>query len=195
MTVFSIKSAWKWEIDIIFQMLIGKSVTHSLMRLTSVVLSSWISSITSKISWIVGWPWSNHVCVCVCECASVSICNRFYKLIHWPQKQILVFFLSGNLDFGLEKSRKNHGTFSWWRHQMETFSALLAFVRGIHRSPEKSLHKGQWCRALMFTLICARKSGWVNNREAGDLRCHRAHYDVIVMFWDFCGNPVDGWGI
>ena len=99
MTVFSIKSAWKWEIDIIFQMLIGKSVTHSLMRLTSVVLSSWISSITSKISWIVGWPWSNHVCVCVCECASVSICNRFYKLIHWPQKQILVFFFVRKFGF------------------------------------------------------------------------------------------------
>ena len=24
-------------------------------------------------------------------------------------------------------------------------------------------------------------NGWVNNREAGDLRRHRAHYDVIVM--------------
>ena len=23
--------------------------------------------------------------------------------------------------------------------------------------------------------------GWVNNGEAGDLRRHRAHYDVIVM--------------
>ena len=23
---------------------------------------------------------------------------------------------------------------------------------------------------------------WVNNREAGDLRRHRGHYDVIVMF-------------
>ena len=28
MTVSNIKSVWKWEIDIIFQMLIGKSVTH-----------------------------------------------------------------------------------------------------------------------------------------------------------------------
>ena len=34
----------------------------------------------------------------------------------------------------------------------------------------------------MFTLICARINGWVNNLEAGDLRRHRAHYDVIVMF-------------
>ena len=24
-------------------------------------------------------------------------------------------------------------------------------------------------------------NGWVNNREAGDLRRHRDHYDVIVM--------------
>ena len=69
----------------------------------------------------------------------------------------------------------------WWRHQMETFSALLAFVRGIHRSPVNSPHKGQWRGALMFTLICARINGWVNNGEAGDLRRNRAHYDVIVM--------------
>ena len=32
----------------------------------------------------------------------------------------------------------------------------------------------------MFSLICAWIKGWVNNREAGDLRRHRAHYDVIV---------------
>ena len=36
-------------------------------------------------------------------------------------------------------------------------------------------------RSLMFTLICARINGWVNNREAGDLRRYRAHYDVIVI--------------
>ena len=26
-------------------------------------------------------------------------------------------------------------------------------------------------------------NGWVNYRKAGDLRCHHAHYDVIVMSW------------
>ena len=36
-------------------------------------------------------------------------------------------------------------------------------------------------RALVFSLICVWINGWVNNREAGDLRRHRAHYDVIVM--------------
>ena len=51
------------------------------------------------------------------------------------------------------------------------------------RSPVNSPHKGQWREALMFTLICARINGWVNNREAGDSRRYRAHYDVIVMRW------------
>ena len=55
------------------------------------------------------------------------------------------------------------------------------FVRGIHRSPVNSPHKGQWCVALVFSLICGRINGWVNNGEAGDLRRHRAHYDVTVM--------------
>ena len=50
------------------------------------------------------------------------------------------------------------------------------FVRGIHRG-----HKGQWRRALMFSLIWVWINDWVNNREAGDLRCYRADYDVIVM--------------
>ena len=64
-----------------------------------------------------------------------------------------------------------------WKH----FPRNWPFVRGIHRSPVNSLHKGQWRRAFMFSLICARINGSVNNGEAGDLRRYRAHYDVIVM--------------
>ena len=55
------------------------------------------------------------------------------------------------------------------------------YVRGIHRSAVNSPHKGQWRGALMFSLICVWINGWVNNREAGILRRHRGHYDVIVM--------------
>ena len=76
-------------------------------------------------------------------------------------------------------SRTDHVT--WWRHKMETFSALLAFVRGIHRSPMNSPHKSQWRGALMFALICAWINAWANYREAGDLIRHRVHYDAIVM--------------
>ena len=35
--------------------------------------------------------------------------------------------------------------------------------------------------ALMFSLICVWINGCVNNREAGDLRRHHVHYDVILM--------------
>ena len=42
-------------------------------------------------------------------------------------------------------------------------------------------HKGQWRVALMFTLISVWINDSVNNREAGDLKRYRPHYDVIVM--------------
>ena len=51
----------------------------------------------------------------------------------------------------------------------------------IHRSLVNSLTKGQWLGALMFSLICAWTSGWLNNRDAGDLKRHQAHYDVSAM--------------
>ena len=40
----------------------------------------------------------------------------------------------------------HHDDFIKWKH----FPCYWPFVRGIHRSPANSLHKGQWCRALMF---------------------------------------------
>ena len=64
-----------------------------------------------------------------------------------------------------------------WKH----FPRYWQFVWGIQRSPVNSPHKGQWRGALMFSLICAQINGWVNNREAGDLRRHQAHCDVILM--------------
>ena len=69
----------------------------------------------------------------------------------------------------------------WWCHKMETFSALLAFVWGIHRSwwipLTKSSDRELWC----FLCFSPWINGWVNNREAGDLRDHYAHYDVTAM--------------
>ena len=64
-----------------------------------------------------------------------------------------------------------------WEH----FPRNWPFVRGIHLSPVNSPHKGQWRGALMFSLIWVWINGWVNNREAGDLRRYRAHYDVTVI--------------
>ena len=52
--------------------------------------------------------------------------------------------------------------------------------------PVNSPHKGQWHGALMFSFICVWINGWVNNREAGDWRRYRAHYDVTVMIPPGC---------
>ena len=41
---------------------------------------------------------------------------------------------------------------------------------------------------LMFLLICAWINGWVNNGKAGDLRRHRAHYDITVMVIQQCSH-------
>ena len=65
-----------------------------------------------------------------------------------------------------------------WKH----FPRYWPFVRGIHRWPVNSPHKGQWRTALMFSLICTGTNDWANNGDTGDLRRHRAHYDVTVMF-------------
>ena len=66
-----------------------------------------------------------------------------------------------------------------WKH----FPRYWPFVRGTDRSPVNSPHKGQWSGALIFSLICAGTNGCANNRDAGDLRRHRAHYEVSLVVW------------
>ena len=95
-------------------------------------------------------------------------CQTFYRHfpIHLLVKKSFMFLF------------KFHDDVIKWKHFLRNWP----FVRGIHRSQVNSPHKGQWRGALMFTLICARIDGWVNTREAGDLRRYRPHYDVIVNF-------------
>ena len=88
-----------------------------------------------------------------------------------------------------KRLRQTHDDVIKWKH----FPRYWPFVRGIHRSPVNSPHKGQWRGALMFSLICIRINDWVNNGEAGDLRRHLVHYDVTVMqtVWrPFCCDGV-----
>ena len=71
---------------------------------------------------------------------------------------------------------------SWLRHQMETFSALLARRAGNSLVTSEFPSQGPVTRSFWCFLWSAPWiNGWVNNREAGDLRRHRAHYDVVVM--------------
>ena len=71
---------------------------------------------------------------------------------------------------------------TWWRHQMHgNICRVTGLCAGNSPVIGEFPHKGQWSGALMFSLISAWINSWVNNREAGDFRRHRAHYDVIVM--------------
>ena len=71
--------------------------------------------------------------------------------------------------------------FEWWHHQMEAFSALLAFAWGIHRSPMNSPHKTSDAELWCFLWSAPEKKCRANNQDAGHLRRHRAHYDVTAM--------------
>ena len=67
----------------------------------------------------------------------------------------------------------------WWRHQMKTFSALLALSAG--NSPVNS--KASDAELWYFLRSAPWINGWVNSREAGDWSRHRAHYGVTVMWY------------
>ena len=76
----------------------------------------------------------------------------------------------------------NNNLKSWWRHQMETLSALLAHCAG--NSPVT----GEFPSQRPVTRSCdvffdrgSIKRLKSNNWDAGDLRRHRAHYGVTVM--------------
>ena len=112
-----------------------------------------------------------------CSSAKVScfICTR--RLINF----ILSYLILSSLILSYLILWFHHHNITWWHHQWKHFLRYWPSVRGIHRSPVNSPHKGQWRGALMFSLICAWINSWVNNSEAGDLRHHRTHYDVILM--------------
>ena len=106
-----------------------------------------------------------------------SMLSLYIDIARCPQQWVLkgIYKLASN---SWVNSLMIHDDVNKWKH----FPRHWPFARGIHRSPVNSPHKCQWRSALMFVLICVWINGWVNNREAGDLRCHRAHYDVRVMW-------------
>ena len=69
-------------------------------------------------------------------------------------------------------------TRSWWRYQMETFSAFLAIYTG--NSPVTDEFPAQ------RPVICVWINGWVNNCGAGELIRYRAHCDIILTQQQTC---------
>ena len=75
---------------------------------------------------------------------------------------------------------------SWWRHQMEVFSASLVICAGNLPIIGEFPSQRPVTRSFDASLICAWINERVNNRETGDLRRHHAHYDVTVMLLRNC---------
>ena len=71
---------------------------------------------------------------------------------------------------------------SWWRHQMETFSALLALCAGNSLVTGEFLAQRPVTHSFCISFIWAWINGWVNNLKAGDLRHHRDHCNVTVWY-------------
>ena len=105
----------------------------------------------------------------------------------WVRHEQYVLLYTRNF-CGLVIDQACHDDVIKWKH----FPRFWSFVRGIHRSPVNSTQKGQWRRTLMFYLIYVWINDWVHNREAGDLRRHRGHYDVVPMFPPNTGQKCRG---
>ena len=112
----------------------------------------------------------HHSTTKICHSSFMKFCILMILYLGLPEKHSLSNWATTRTYF-------EHDDVIKWKH----FPRYWPFVPGIHRSPVNSPHKGQWRGTLMFSLICARISGWVKTGEAGDLRRHRAHYDVMVM--------------
>ena len=69
---------------------------------------------------------------------------------------------------------------TWWRHPMETFSALLALCAR-NCADHWWIPRTEASDTKLWFFRCAWTNGWVSDRDPGDLRRHRAHYDVTVI--------------
>ena len=157
-----------------------QSVYHKLSILQLTEFNASVSWDMSAPFWAPSW-WLPVVCVA----HALSACSFLFPVSLWSVLQRNTWN-STRTTHGccwatsfLQVRDFTHDDVIKWKH----FPRYWPFVRGIHRSPVNSPHKSQWRGALMLSLICVWINGWVHNREAGDLRRYRAHYDVTVMPW------------
>ena len=83
---------------------------------------------------------------------------------------------------------------SWWRHQMEAFSALLAFCAGNSSVTGEFPAQSPVTRSFGVFFDLRLNNSWVNNGDAGDLRRPRSHHDVIAIYCKWAMSDVPGLG-
>ena len=129
-----------------------------------VVLSGWL--VYTKLHWVGQY-------------------NNIYLKSTWPlsliNKDMQAFQLTCASWYGKQTWRAHKHTCHDDVIKMETFSSAMALCEGNPPFTGKFPSQSQWCGALMFSLMSAWTNGCENNREAGDLKQHRAHYDITVM--------------
>ena len=79
----------------------------------------------------------------------------------------------------------------WWRHQMETFSALLALCKGNPSVTGGFPSQRLVTQSLMFSLVCLWTNVWANSRDAGDLRCHDPRWDITAMNMEYLESTME----
>ena len=110
------------------------------------------------------FEWVFYLMLCIHAWLRYFIFHMFFTILH----EYRLFVCLSCDPHGIPHHHLIIDQFTWWRHQMEAFSALLALCAGNSPVPVNSPYKGQWRGALMFSLICAWINDWVINREAGD---------------------------
>ena len=139
---------------------------------------AWISNHTPSKLWVwdkitCPFPNFNGATVEVWEWISNFIPHFIMYIITYPGTPYQTCFLQSV--YGRRWFR-----IPWWRHQLETFSALLAFCKG--NSPVTSEFPSQRPVTRSFDVFFLRlNKQWNKQSDAGDFGRHRAHYDAIVM--------------
>ena len=137
------------------------------------------------------FPWKH----CTRAEVLVQFFPQKFERIKRPTRHVLLHVLP---EFS-GRSRSISWLLMAWRRKepIMIFSALLALcewnppVTGEFTGRRWIPLKKPLTRSFDVFFDLRLTNGWVNNRDAGDLRRHRAHYDVILMMYI---GPCPEWG-
>ena len=153
MTVLRVKSVWKWEIDIIFQMLIGKSITHF--------------NEINKCSFDFLNQFNYQSCVCLCVSVRLCLC-LILQIDTWAAKtNIGIFFSEIFVGTMTHHTTENKGRYSVSNHQHHDCLLNRLFRR---RTKETS--------KLRVTGLCAG-----NSPVTGEFPAQMASNEENVSIW------------
>ena len=100
----------------------------------------------------------NYLCQ---QCMKIS--NSYIQCQYWFTIDSIQWNNTNNSQWIFSLSSHVFKHITWWCHQMETFSVLLAICAGNSPVPGEFPTQGPVDGAFMFSLICVWINSWVNN--------------------------------